>query len=126
MTKEGLLLEVRPSWWNFFWHLLFSWLIVPLIIALVKRSSLILRIYDDRIVLETGFLSKDVTEVFIADVRAIDLKQTFFQRIFKIGDIMIGTAGADGYEQVACGVPDPRAIKELIISQRRKMKGTND
>ena len=26
------LLDVRPSWWNFFWHFVFAWLIVPLAI----------------------------------------------------------------------------------------------
>jgi uncharacterized membrane protein YdbT with pleckstrin-like domain len=126
MSEQGLLLEVRPSWWRFFWHLAFFWLIVPLIIALWRRSALVLRVYDDRVVVETGVLSKDIKEIFIADVRAIDVSQTFFQRIFKTGDIMVATAGIEGYEEVARGVPDPRGIKELIISQRRKSKGTDD
>jgi uncharacterized membrane protein YdbT with pleckstrin-like domain len=126
MSEQGLLLEVRPSWWGFFWHLAFFWLVIPLLIALWKRAALILRVYEDRVVVETGVLSKDIKEVFIADVRAIDISQTFFQRIFKTGDIMIATAGVEGYEEVARDVPDPRGIKELMISQRRKGKGTDD
>ena len=46
MTDEKLLLEARPSWWNFFWHLVFFWLIIPPIIALWKRQALVLRVYD--------------------------------------------------------------------------------
>ena len=126
MTEDRVLLEVRPSWWGFFWHLIFFWLIIPLIIALWKRASLVLRVYDDRVVLERGVLSKDVKEIFIADIRAIDVSQSFFQRIIGAGDIMLATAGTEGYEEVARGVHDPMGVKELVISQRRKNKGTDD
>ncbi len=127
MTEDKVLLEVRPSWWGFFWHLVFFWLIIPLIVALWKRASLVLRVYDDRILLETGVLSKDVKEIFISDVRAIDVSQTFFQRIFKTGDILIHTAGTEDREELfARHVHDPMGIKELINNQRRKIKGTDD
>src|SRR6266576_3445427 len=53
-----LLGEVRPSWWSFFWYLFFFWLIVPLIIACVRRASVVLRIYPGRILLERGLISK--------------------------------------------------------------------
>lgn len=126
MNEERILLEVRPSWWGFFWYLVFFWLVIPLIVALWKRASLVLRVYEDRVVVETGVLSKDMKEVFIADIRAIDVSQSFFQRIFRMGDIMIATAGIEGYEEEARGVPDPMGIKELITDQRRKTKGTDD
>src|SRR5436189_4212383 len=35
-ARDELLREVRPSWWHFFWHLFFFWLIVPPIIALCR------------------------------------------------------------------------------------------
>ncbi|MCH7760287.1 PH domain-containing protein [candidate division TA06 bacterium] len=126
MKDEKLLLEARPSWWNFFWHLVFFWLIIPLIVAFWKRAALVLRVYGDRVVLEKGVLSKNVKDIFITDIRTIDTKQSLLQRIFKIGDVMIATAGTSGYEDVAHGLPDPRGIKELIIGQRIKSKRTND
>ena len=126
MKDEELLLEARPSWWNFFWHLVFFWLIIPLIVAFWKRAALVLRVYGDRVVLEKGVLSKNVKDIFITDIRTIDTKQSLLQRIFKIGDVMIATAGTSGYEDVAHGLPDPRGIKELIIGQRIKRKSTND
>jgi len=49
---EKLLLETHPSWWNFFGYLFFSWLIIPLLIALWKRVGLKLKVYADRVVLE--------------------------------------------------------------------------
>ena len=125
MNDEKLLLEARPSWWNFFWHFVFFWLIIPLIVALWKRRALVLRVYDDRVSLEKGVLSKNFTEVFIKDIRTINIKQSLIQRIFKIGDVMIATAGTSGYEHFAYGLPAPKRIKDLIIEQRREGKSTN-
>jgi uncharacterized membrane protein YdbT with pleckstrin-like domain len=126
MTHDDLLLEARPSAWNFFWHWVFFWLILPPIIALWKQAALSLRVYRDRVVLEKGVLSKDIKEVFISDIRTVDTKQSLLQRMFKIGDVMIATAGTAGYEDVAYGLPDPRGIKELVMTQRRNSGGTND
>ena len=122
MTDEELLLEARPSWWNFFWHFVFFWLIIPPIMALWKRSALVLRVYEDRVSLEKGVLSKNFTELFIKDIRTINIKQGIVQRIFRIGDVMIATAGTSGYEHFAYGLPDPRRIRDLIIEQRQKSK----
>jgi len=126
MTHDDLLLEARPSNWNFFWHWVFFWLIIPLIVALWKRAALVLRVYGDRVVLEKGVLSKDVKEVFISDIRTVDTKQSLLQRMFKIGDVMIATAGTSGYEDVAYGLPDPRGIKDLVMNQRRSSARTDD
>ena len=125
MTDEELLLEARPSWWNFFWHFVFFFLIIPPIMALWKRWALVLRVYEDRVSLEKGVLSKNFTELFIKDIRTINIKQGIVQRIFRVGDVMIATAGTSGYEHFAYGLPGPRRIKDLIIEQRQKSKSTD-
>jgi uncharacterized membrane protein YdbT with pleckstrin-like domain len=125
MNEEKLLLEARPSWWNFFWHFVFFWLIIPPIMALWKRRALVLRVYDDRVSLEKGILSKNFTELFIKDIRTISIKQGLVQRIFKVGDVMIATAGTSGYEHFAYGLPHPRLVRNLIIEQRQKSKSTD-
>ncbi len=123
---EKLLLKAHPSWWNFFWYFIFSWLVVPLIIALWKRAGLFLRVYSDRVVLERGVLSKKITQVLISDIRSLDTRQGFMQRIFRVGDILIGTAGMASYEMEAKGLPDPQGIADLILQQRKQIKGTAD
>jgi len=125
MTEEKLLLEARPSWWNFFWYFVLFFLIIPPIMALWKRSALVLRVYEDRVSLEKGVLSKNFTELFIKDIRTINIKQGIVQRIFGIGDVMIATAGTSGYEHFAYGLPGPRRIKGLIIEQRHKSRSTD-
>ena len=78
-----------------------------------------LRLYKDRVFLERGVLSKNYTEVFIKDIRAINVQQSITQRIFKIGNVMIATAGTFGYEFSTYGLPDPVHIKNMIMEQQR-------
>ena len=115
------LLEARPSWWNFFWYLVFFWLIVPLVIAIVRRNSLVLRIYDDRISLERGLISKRVSDVFITDITDVQVTQGFWQRLFGLGDVALGTSAVEGWEEAAGGLPRAMAIRELILNQRRRL-----
>ena len=126
MGNEKLLLEARPSWWNFFWSWVFFWLIIPPIVAVWRCFALTLRVYGNRVVLETGVLSKNITEIFISDIRAVDTRQSFTQRMFKIGDVMFGTAGTAGYESVAYGLHDPRGIKDLVMRLRQSSKESNE
>ena len=126
IKAEKLLLEAHPSWWNFFWYLFFGWLIIPLFIALWKRAGLKLYVYQDRVVLERGVLSKHISQVLISDIRSIDTKYSLWQRMFRLGDILIGTAGMSGYEIVAEGLPNPKGIANLILRQRRSSLRTND
>lgn len=118
-VSDELLAEVRPSWWRYFWWLLFFWLIVPFIVAWVKRSSVLLRIYHGRVTLKRGILSKCERELFVRDIRSIDIDQTFMGRIINIGDLTISTAAsADATEHIE-GVPNPQTIRDMIIAQRQ-------
>ena|SRR5258706_218110 len=114
-----LLAEVRPSWWRYFWLLLFAWLLIPLLIAWLKRSSTVLRIYRGRVTLRRGLISKCERELFMRDIRSIDIDQTLLGRMANIGDLTISTsATVDAAEHVE-GVPNPQGIRDLIISQRQ-------
>jgi uncharacterized membrane protein YdbT with pleckstrin-like domain len=124
MTDETPLLEVRPSWWNFFWHLFFFWLIVPLIIAIARRNSLVLRVYEDRVSLEKGLMRKEVTDVFIHDITGIEVTQGVWQRMFGLGDVLVGTSSVSRWDDAAKGLPNARGIRDLILAQRKKMGST--
>lgn len=117
---QSVLMEVHPSWWNFGWHLLFFWLLVPLLIALYRRYSFVMRIYSDRVSVEEGFWSKESSEFFIKDIRSIDVRQGVWGRLVGIGDVTISTAATVDAAEEARGVPQPKRIKELLISQRQQ------
>ena len=117
-AANELLAEVRPSWWNYFWYLVFFFLIVPWIIAWCRRASTVLRIYSNRVTLERGLFSKCYQDYLPRDIRSIDVDQSFGQRMVGIGNITISTAATvEGAETIE-GIPDPKGIRELILKQR--------
>ncbi len=120
VDRQAVLLEVRPSWWNFGWHLLFFWLLIPLFVALYRRHSFVMRIYSDRVSVEEGFWSKETSEFFIKDIRSIDVHQGVWGRLVGIGNVTISTAATVDAAEEARGVAQPKRIKELLISQRQQ------
>jgi len=120
MTIENPIMEIRPSWWRFFWYLVFCWLIVPLIIAFVKRKSLVLRVYSDRLNLEKGWLSKSILDIYIADIRTIEVRQSVWQRMINIGKLEVDTAGSTDDELVIDGIPNPIGVRNRIQELRQK------
>lgn len=72
-----------------------------------------LTVFENEILFEKGLLSKERSEVSIATIRTVRVKQSFFNRIFGVGMVEIFTAG-DNPEIVAKGMPDPNRISELI------------
>jgi len=115
---HDLLAEVRPSWWQYFWHLFFFWLIVPPAIAWWRRASIVLRIYPGRVTIERGMFSKCFREFMARDIRSVDIDQGFLARVVGIGDLAISTAATvDASEQLK-GIPHPHEIRDLILTQR--------
>lgn len=125
MSSKDQLLEVRRSWWNFARHLALWWLLVPVVVAVWQRASLVVCVYTDRVVVEKGILSKDVKEIFIDDIRTLRVRRSFLQRILGIGDVMIATAGNPTYEIAVTGLPKPTMLRDLIIVQRKSRKAVS-
>lgn len=144
MDPTAVLLKVRPSWWNFSWHLVAFVIALPLLIAFVPddwwnwfwvvpvgwlvfsilhslyhRRSFVMRIYPDRVSVVEGFLAKETSEFFIRDIRSIDVRQGIWGRIVNIGDVTISTAATTEAAEVAAGVPGPNRIKALLIARRQ-------
>ena len=117
-TRDTLLAEVRPSWWRFFWHLFFFWLIIPPIVAWAQRKSVVLRIYPGRVTLERGLLSKSYRELIVSDIRSIEIDQRILARIVGIGDLTISTAATVDPDEEIEGIPNPKAVRDLIAAQR--------
>jgi len=117
VTNE-LLAEVRPSWWNYFWHLFFFFLIIPPLVAWGRRRSFILRVYPGRVMLERGLLSKSNREFDARDIRSIEIDQSFWGRIIGVGNLTISTSATVDPDEEIEGIPDPKRIRNLIIAQR--------
>ncbi len=113
-----ILAEIRPSWWGYFWYFFFFWLIVPPIVAYFRRASTVMRVFPERITLERGLLSKCYRDYNPRDIRSIDIDQSFLQRLVGVGDLTISTAAtAEATEEIR-SIPDPKAVRDLILAQR--------
>lgn len=147
---NNVILEARPSWWNYITDIITTWIIVfilfilalafvipeskeysiivfvslfiiylsPVLNAFFERKSTVLRVYEFKLVLEKGIFSKHIKEISISDVRMLELQQKFWQRLLKIGNIAIATAGTAGYELVVAGLNDPADIISTINNIR--------
>jgi uncharacterized membrane protein YdbT with pleckstrin-like domain len=113
------LAEVRPSWWRFFWYLCFFWLVVPLIVAWCRRASVVLRVYPGRVTLERGLLSKSYRELIVRDIRSVEIDQSLLARLVGIGDLIISTAATVDADEEIAGIPNPKAVRDLILAQRQ-------
>ncbi|MFM7103651.1 MAG: PH domain-containing protein [Verrucomicrobiota bacterium] len=112
------LAEVHPSWWGYFWYWAFFFLVIPPVVAWLKRGATVLRVHADRITIERGILSKCYQDYHPRDIRSIDVDQTFLQRLLGIGDLMISTSATVEASERLASIPDPQAVRELILAQR--------
>ena len=72
-----------------------------------------LTITNRDVLFESGLLSKDRREVSLSSIRAVNVKQSLFNRIFGTGTVSIFSAG-DQPEFVISGLPDPHTVRDLI------------
>jgi uncharacterized membrane protein YdbT with pleckstrin-like domain len=95
---------------------------VGLIIFLIwwiKTRGTDLTVTNERVSLRKGILSKFTNDVYLTDVRNVQIYQTFGQRIFGVGSVAISSAGNEGIEIQVTGLPDPDKIKSIIDTHRR-------
>jgi uncharacterized membrane protein YdbT with pleckstrin-like domain len=117
-APSQVLLKVHPSWWGYFWHLVFFWLLIPPIIAWWHRISIVLKVYPGRIILSRGVFSKCNREFVVRDIRAIDIDQSFLNRIVGIGTITISTSATVDADEKITGIKNPYTLRDLILAQR--------
>ena len=79
----------------------------------LKNKASRLSVDENQILYEKGLLNKERSEININSVRAVKVKQSFFNRIFGVGLVEIYTSG-DEPEIVVSGIPDPNKIRELV------------
>ena len=80
----------------------------------------VLKVTTKRSILQHGIIAKQSSEVRHKDVRNIQVNQKALERIFGVGDIAISSAGQDGLEIVAAGIPRPHDIVAVIREQQKR------
>ena len=93
---------------------------MPPLIAWCRRESTVLRVFSNRVTLERGLFTKCYRDFRTPDIRSIDVDQSFSARLVGIGNLTISTAATVEAVEKIEGIPDPKAIRELILTQRRE------
>jgi hypothetical protein len=100
--------------------------IILVVIALVGARlvrlgwrALVLRghrygVSNQRIMVESGVLSKSLAEIDIRTIDDITFHQTFVERLLGIGQISIASSDPTNPRVRLIGVPDPRQVRETI------------
>ncbi len=65
------------------------YLIVFTVYNKLKYKANVYKFYDDKIIYTNSFINKQVKKLNYSDIREVNVGQTFLQRMFKIGTIMI-------------------------------------
>ncbi|QDU37084.1 Bacterial membrane flanked domain protein [Maioricimonas rarisocia] len=123
---EEILYEANPSMFRnkpvmFILCVLLSVVVVGLVILIVwyvQTLATELQVTNKRTILRKGLLSKYTSEVWHDNVRNVQIRQSFFQRIMNVGWIGISSAGQSGLEIAIAGIPDPEEAKEIIDRHR--------
>lgn len=120
-SDEKVLEELHPALFGYFsylfWGAVLSFVVVGLFIFLyvfLDKKTRKYTITSRRIIVESGILARHKDEIDIANIRTINTSQSILQRIFRCGDILIGTSGTAGYEILLNYVPNPSLIADKI------------
>jgi len=120
-AETPVMFKNRP--FLFVFCLLLSLVGIGLIIFLIwflKTKALKLTVTDKRVILREGLLRKNLTEIFIDDVKRVQSQQSFLQRFFNVGSVTVSSA-ATGYTEIyISGIPDPQKAKNFIIKQKNE------
>lgn len=77
---------------------------------------------EDRLFLETGLLNTRQEEVILCRVRDISLTISLWQRIFRVGSVLVQSSDKSLPRLLLKNIREPRGVKELIHKQVEEMK----
>lgn len=89
--------------------------IFALLIWYVNCKTTLITISANDVALRHGILSKSTNEIQIDHIRSVNVYQSLWQRIFRVGRLSIFTAG-DTPEISINGLPDPGRLRDLLRS----------
>jgi uncharacterized membrane protein YdbT with pleckstrin-like domain len=92
--------------------------LVLLLVWWIQVLGTTLTVTNEQTTLRKGILSKYTNDVFHSNVRNIQVRQSFLQRLFKVGWVGISSAGQSGLEIEINGIQDPEKVKEIIDDHR--------
>ncbi len=114
------------------WRWIFYLITAPFLIGFVlffrwwfRSYSERLRLTDDEVIFYRGVFNVKTTEIRIADIRAVEVEQSFWERLTGLGTVRIASAGSDGWEIDVKDMPNPKKIRRIINEGRHEANSTD-
>ena len=92
--------------------------LLMLLVWWIQVLGTTLTVTNEQTTLRKGLLSKHTNDVYHSNVRNIQVRQSFLQRILNVGWVGISSAGQSGLEIEVTGIEDPHRVKEFIDDHR--------
>jgi uncharacterized membrane protein YdbT with pleckstrin-like domain len=89
----------------------------------LRRRTISMRLHDDHLTIESGFLSKTRRTVDMAKIQDVTVTQTLGQRLMGVGDLRLESAGESGAMGIA-NVDRPRKIADAILATANRLHST--
>lgn len=80
----------------------------------IEKIAASIEVTNKRVIERKGFFSRFVSEVRHVDIRNVQVRQSFVDRLLGIGHIGVSTSGDDGFEIQLSDVPHPERIRRVL------------
>jgi len=104
----------RWGWWIIIAVLL--WRLAVVLMAYARIRSTIYSVTNQRVIMETGIAAKKVEDIDLRYIDETHFQQRIIERMLGIGNVTIVSSDKVAPTYVLHGIPDPRALRELIRS----------
>jgi hypothetical protein len=78
-----------------------------------------LQITTKRTIDKHGLFSKDTSDVLHTDIKNIQIKQSFLDRVWNVGQIALSSSAENEEEIVIKNIPDPEKVRQIIDLYRQ-------
>ncbi len=116
----------HPDTMYFCLNIIIGVLLIPVVVGIFILAKTLIDIHctiytvtTKRVVVKTGWLNKSQVEIWIKDMRGVNLQQDIWQRIIGTGSVAIGTAATAGTEIQMNGLRNAQELVDKINSLRR-------
>lgn len=125
-TPEQEMFLGHPSSLYYLFSIIIGVLLIPAIVGIfiiiyciIAINCTTYRITSRRVLVNTGLINKKQVEIWIKDMRGVNMERDLWQLIIGTGSVAIGTAATAGTEIKMHGLRNAQEIIDLINSLRK-------
>ncbi len=126
MDQEETLFDGGPEFIYFLFGIILSVLLCVVVVGIFGLIGIFIAykcthytVTSQRVIVKSGFLNRRQTEIWIKDMRGVDLKRNLWDLIVGTGSIAIGTAASAGAEIQIYGLRNAQDLVDKVNQLRR-------